>query len=62
MSKTTDTGIKDLILSLDRKVDSLTQKVDTIDESVKKLDNRLWAFVGVILIALLGAFLKAFDF
>jgi hypothetical protein len=68
MSKATDTEIKDLILSLDKKfnaldhkIDLLTQKVDGIDETVKKLDNRLWAFGGLILAACVGAFLKALN-
>jgi hypothetical protein len=68
MSKATDTEIKDLIISLDkkfdsldRKVDLLTQKVDGIDEIVKKLDNRLWAFGGLIVAACVGAFLKALN-
>jgi hypothetical protein len=68
MSKATDTEIKDLILSLDKKfnaldhkIDLLTQKVDGIGETVKKLDNRLWAFGGLILAACVGAFLKALD-
>jgi hypothetical protein len=61
MSKATDTEIKDLILSLDRKIDLLTQKVDGIDETVKKLDNRLWTFGGLIIAACVGAFLKALN-
>jgi hypothetical protein len=67
MSKTTDTGIKDLILSLDKrfdsldhKVDLLTQKVDGIDETVKKLDGRIWGLVVLILGACLTAILKLF--
>jgi hypothetical protein len=68
MSKATDTEIKDLILSLDKKFDTLghkldllSQKVDGIDETVKKLDNRLWAFGGLIVAACVGALLKALN-
>jgi hypothetical protein len=62
MSKTTDTEMKELIKTIDRKVDLLTQKVDILDSSINKLDSRLWAFIGIILVSLLGAFLKAFEF
>lgn len=65
MSKTTDTEIKDLILSLDkrfdsldRKIDLLTQKVDGIDETVKKLDGRIWGLVILSLGACLTAVLR----
>lgn len=45
MSKKTDVEIKDLIITLDKKIDSLTQKADLIDESVKKQDTRLWGLI-----------------
>ena len=61
MSKSTDTEIKDLIKEVDRKLDLLTQEVSTIKGSIEKMDNRLWAFGGLILAACLGAFLKALN-
>ncbi len=68
MSKATDTEIKELIGAIDRKLDLLTQDVSivkqdvsTIKGSIEKMDNRLWAFGGLILVACLGAFLKALN-
>jgi hypothetical protein len=68
VSKATKTEIKDLLLSLnkrlvslDRKVDLLTQEVDGIKEIVKKLDDRLWTFGWLIIAACVGALLKALD-
>jgi hypothetical protein len=61
MSKATDTEIKELIGSIDRKLDLLTQEVSTIKGTIEKMDNRLLAFGGLILVACLGAFLKALN-
>lgn len=75
MSKVTDTGIKELIESVDRKLDLLTQEVSTIKQEVsnikqevstiksmiEKMDNRLWGLGGLILAACLGALLKAIN-
>ena len=61
MSKKTDAEIKDLILTLDKKIDSLTQKVDLIDENIKKQDARLWGLILLILAACLGAILKGLN-
>jgi hypothetical protein len=61
MSKATDPEIKDLISGIDRKVDLLAQEVSSIKNTVEKMDNRLWAFGGLILAACLAAFLKALN-
>jgi hypothetical protein len=67
MSKA-DTEIKELIGSVDLKLDLLAKDVSivrdeilTINSAIKGLDNRLWAFGGLILAACLGAFLKALN-
>ena len=61
MSKATDTEIKELIGVVDRKIDLLTQEVSGIKTTVDKMDNRIWAFGGLILAACLGALLKAIN-
>jgi hypothetical protein len=68
MSNSTDTEIKELIGSVDRKLDlviqevsNIKQDVSTIKSSIDKMDNRLWTFGGLILAACLGAFLKALN-
>jgi hypothetical protein len=68
MSKSTDTEIKDLIGSIDRKLDLLVKEVSSVREEVsslrqdmKGLDNRLWSFGSLILAACLGVFVKALN-
>jgi uncharacterized coiled-coil DUF342 family protein len=78
MTQSTDTDmreIKDIILGLDKKIDTLDRKVDIMDArlievekkvekldgKIDKLDSRLWSFAGTILIAVLGALLAIFG-
>jgi hypothetical protein len=66
MSKSTDTEIKDLIGAVDRKLDLLAkdisivrEDISTIKAEIKGLDNRLWAFGGLILVACLQAYFRS---
>jgi hypothetical protein len=58
MSKATNTEIKELIGAIDRKIDLLTQEASSIRGTVDEIDDRLWAFGSLILVACLGVFLK----
>jgi hypothetical protein len=58
MRKATDAEIKELLGSIDRKIDLLTQEVSSIRSTINEIDDRLWAFGILILVACLGVFLK----
>ena len=62
-------GLKDLISDVDKKIDDVKadirvmdtrlieveKKIEKLDTKIDKQDNRLWAFVGVMLTIALGA-------
>lgn len=76
MNKSTEKEMRGLILSIDsklnglveqtssinRQLELLVQEVSIIKTDVAKLDNRLWAFGGLLLAACLGTLFKILNF
>jgi archaellum component FlaC len=62
-------GLIEQVSSIDRKLELLAQEVSTVKSDVStvkvevaKLDNRLWAFGGLLLAACLGTLFKILNF
>lgn len=79
MTQATDADIrelKDLILGLDKKIDTIDRKVDIVetrlaevekkidklDTKIDKQDNRLWLFMGLILTTAIATIFKLLAF
>ena len=54
-------GIKSEISGIKSEVSGIKSEVSTIKIAIDKMDNRIWAFGGLILAACLGALLKALN-
>lgn len=72
MTQATDVDIKelkDLILELDQKIDSIDtrlveveKKLDKLDIKIDKQDKRLWLFMGLVLTTALTTIFKLLAF